>query len=126
MVSKVKNTPMHNFVGEWENDLGSSMKIETQDMASGAIAGKYKTKVGRPADETEFELVGTVNGDMLSFFVNWGDHGSITAWVGQHVVYNGKDEIKTMWHLARNVEDDDEEESVWGSVLTGANTFSKK
>jgi hypothetical protein len=44
------------------------------------VTGKYET--GRAGEIETFDIVGAVNGDLISFTVNWGIYGSITAWVG--------------------------------------------
>ena len=115
--------PTIKLRGKWKNRLGSTMDLEVR---SNRIRGTYKTAVGAPEDSEGFPVLGVVNGDLLSFIVDWKEHGSVTAWVGQHTTdKDGKERIETMWHLALNVAEPEEGQSLWGSVLTGQNTFTK-
>jgi hypothetical protein len=115
--------PTVNFNGKWRNELKSEMELNVD--ATGSVTGTYKTGVGSADPEEQFDLVGFASGDMLSFTVNFGKRGSLTSWVGQHTMEDGKERIKTMWLLARNERDEDEPDNLWGAVLTGANTFFK-
>jgi hypothetical protein len=113
--------PSINFNGKWRNDLNSEMDLIV-DMA-GSVTGTYRTGVGSPGPTKDFDLVGFASGDLLSFTVNFGEFGSLTSWAGQHTIVGGAERIKTMWLLARNVEDSSEPTSLWGAVLAGADTF---
>jgi hypothetical protein len=90
------------------------------------ITGVYRTNVGSPQPSEEFSLVGFATGDLLTFTVNFGKYGSITAWAGQHTEPTpGEYVIKTLWHLAKNVADPSEPEDLWSAILAGANTFRR-
>jgi len=115
--------PTVNFNGKWRNELHSVMDLVVD--AVGAVTGTYRTGVGSPSPTEEFDLVGFASGDLISFTVNFGEYGSLTSWVGQHTTEGGGERIKTMWHLAKNVEDANEPASLWGAVLTGADTFRR-
>ncbi|MEW8288604.1 MAG: avidin/streptavidin family protein [Candidatus Thiodiazotropha endolucinida] len=117
--------PTVNFDGTWENKLGSEMTISVSD---GAVTGTYRTAVGAPGDYEEFPITGFANGDLISFVVDWGEYGSITAWVGQQTADDGggNERIETMWHLAKNIAEKSEKSSLWGSFLTGPNVFTRK
>jgi len=115
--------PSVNFNGKWRNELNSEMELTVD--AAGLISGKYRTGVGSPSPVEEFDLVGFASGDLIAFTVNFGNYGSLTSWSGQHTVQGGGERIKTMWHLAKNVEDANEPSSLWGAVLTGADTFRR-
>jgi len=115
--------PSVDFEGTWENLLGSQMEISVDE---NKLSGVYRTKVGAPTPSQEFELVGFVSGDLITFTVNFGKFGSLTAWAGQHTeVRSGEFEIRTLWHLTKNTEDSEEPEEMWASVLAGANSFSR-
>ncbi len=112
-----------DFNGRWKNQHDSTMTLtQTGD---GKLTGKYRTQVGKPGDEEEFDLMGYASGDLISFTVNFGKYGSLTAWAGQHTLKNGKAIISTMWHLAVNVEDEQEKVKLWGATWTGADFFEK-
>lgn len=115
--------PAVDFTGTWENQMGSSMRIQV--LTNGQIKGTYKTAVGAPGNFEEFDLVGIATGDLISFIVDFGKYGSLTAWNGQHTLENNKGKIATLWHLAKNVRDEDEQENLWGAIWTGADNFHK-
>jgi hypothetical protein len=115
--------PSVDFNGTWKNQLGSEMKIEV--LPTGQINGKYKTAVGDPSNLEEFDLTGTVTGDLISFIVNFGKYGSLTAWTGQHTIDNSKEKIVTLWHLAKNFQDSEEPQKLWSGLWTGADNFFK-
>ena len=115
--------PRSDVSGVWHNQLSSQIEMK-YDPATHALTGTYENHAA-PAQPPfqKVPLVGTVNGDVVSWTVNWGPQfGSITAWVG-HVYVNkhGVVEINTMWHLARPIESPDK---VWMGVLDGSDTFT--
>ena len=115
--------PNVDFEGIWENTLGSQMELSVQ---GNAVTGIYRTNVGAPEPTEEFSIVGFATGDLISFTTNFGKYGSLTAWVGQHTeVAAGQYEIRTMWHLARNVPDHEEPDDLWSATLAGANVFTR-
>ena len=124
-IARIKGAPLVtvNFDGTWKNELHSEMDLEVDD--DGFIVGTYRTGVGMPGPAEEFDLAGFASGDLLSFTVNFGKYGSLTSWAGQYAVENGKERIQTMWLLAKNVQDDTEVKSLWGTTLIGADRFSR-
>jgi hypothetical protein len=115
--------PTVDFTGTWKNQMGSKMIIQV--LTNGQIKGVYITAVGAPDNFEEFDLIGTATGDLISFIVDFGKYGSLTAWNGQHTIENSKGKIATLWHLAKNVRDEDEEANLWGAIWTGADNFHK-
>lgn len=122
-VAKDAPVPSVDFSGKWRNDLRSEMDLKVDP--AGSVTGKYRTGVGNPTPSEEFDLVGFASGDLLTFTVNFGEYGSLTSWAGQHTVVSGAEQVKTMWILARNVEDAEEPAKLWGAVLTGSDTFRR-
>lgn len=114
-------SPTPDLNGKWKNELGSEMLLTVA--ANGQVTGRYQTMVGSPGDTEEFDLIGFASGDLLSFTVNFGKYYSLTSWVGQHTEESGVEIIKTLWLLAKNVED--EPGQLWGAVLTGYNNFNR-
>jgi hypothetical protein len=115
--------PSVDFSGKWINELHSEMELV---ITGNGVTGVYRTHVGQPKPTEAFPLVGFVTGDMISFTVNFGKYGSLTAWVGQHTEPKpGNYAIRTLWQLSKNVQDQDEPEQLWGSVLTGSNLFAR-
>lgn len=115
--------PIIDFSGTWVNRLGSEMTLTVTD---GNVTGCYRTAVGEPSPTEEFELVGFASGDLIAFTVNFGKYDSLTAWVGQHTVENGVETIYTLWHMTKDIADEDEPKQLWAGFLAGANTFVRK
>lgn len=113
-----------NFNGKWKNRLNSEMELNVD--TNGDILGKYRTGVGQPSPVEEFDLKGFVSGDLIVFCVNFGRYGSLTSWSGQHTQdENGNEVIYTLWHLAKNVPDEDEPDKLWASIWAGANEYRR-
>jgi Avidin family len=128
--AKVSSVSSPNFGGTWANELGSEMTLTVRGTE---VSGTYTSKVSREVagkgggPTPASPLVGFVNGDQMSFVVNWGTkYASLTAWVGQLVSVDGVETIRTLWHLTQNVDEDDEPTGLWHSVLTGADNFTRK
>ncbi|MFT5548143.1 MAG: hypothetical protein ACI9CO_000055 [Candidatus Azotimanducaceae bacterium] len=113
-----------NFDGKWKNRLDSEMELSVD--VDGDIQGRYRTGVGRPTPTEEFDLKGFVSGDLIVFCVNFGTYGSLTSWAGQHTRdENGREVIFTLWHLAKNISDENEPEELWAGILAGANEYTR-
>jgi len=116
------SAPIADFNGIWKNGLDSEMKLIVS--SDGLVKGTYKTGVGKPGPEEVFELTGFAANDIIGFTVNFGKYGSITSWVGQHSIdSDGNPKIYTFWHLAKDIEDNEEPENLWSTILTGSNTY---
>ena len=113
-----------DFGGMWYNDMGSVAEVKISD---GVVSGTYRTSVGQPDKSQSFPLVGLVQGDQITFTVNFKGYGSMTAWVGQLVLDDtGRPYIRTLWHLTKDIEDAKEKDDIWGSIRTGASAFRRK
>lgn len=108
------------ITGLWENDRGSHVRFTAKD---GELSGVYQTNVGQPDKSQSFPLRGFVQGDQVSFTVNFKGYGSMTAWVGQMSEDAEGRYIQTLWHLTRDIDDADEADDLWGSITAGASTF---
>jgi len=109
------------FNGSWQNESGS---LVTFAIHAGEAHGTYQTNVGQPDKNQSFPLIGFVQGDQITFTVNFKGYGSMTAWVGQMTVNEtGKPYIRTLWHLTRDKQDDQEKADLWQSIITGASNF---
>ncbi|MGJ3265602.1 MAG: avidin/streptavidin family protein [Salinarimonas sp.] len=85
--------------GTWANTRGSTLTIDSVQ-PDGAIAGTYVNRApGFACQGTPFPAAGWVNGDKISFSVDWRnqaeDCNSITSWVG----YLSAGRIVTNWDL---------------------------
>ncbi len=120
-----------NLVGQWRNELGSTLTIASVQATSGAIAGTYSSPSG--AGPTAFPLVGWMNSRSatpsvgqqtpnvvvpVAFSVRWGQMGSITSWTGYCEDANGSARIRVLWHLSRPVSD-----FAWDHILSGLDMF---
>jgi hypothetical protein len=113
-----------DFSGHWMNQRGSCIELAIDDR--GRVSGRFRTAVGVPSPEETFPLCGFVEGDLIAFSVSFGVHESVTAWAGQHTIVDGRERIETLWHLARNIPDEDEPRALWSAVLSGADTFERR
>ncbi len=110
------------FNGAWQNESGSRVSFVVSD---GEVRGVYQTNVGQPDKNQSFPLIGFVQGDQITFTVNFKGYGSMTAWVGQMTLdKTGKPFIRTLWHLTRDKTDDKEQDELWQSIITGASNFA--
>ena len=114
------------FDGIWRNQLKSHMDLK---VAGQSVSGTYTSLVNVAGTDTEVtgQITGFANDDVIAFVVNWSlPSVSMTSWVGQ-VIENGagKEELRTLWHLMRNIDEPDEPKKAWAAVLTGADVFTR-
>jgi hypothetical protein len=102
--------------GTFKNERGSLLTLEVD---GSALRGTFRSAVGNVPSESRFAVSGVVNGDVVGFVVDFGRAGSVGAWSGQ---LRG-DELVLLWHLSRDVKDDEEKMGLWSSVLTGSDVF---
>ena len=111
-----------NPIGQWKNQMGSTLNLKTVDTTTGALSGEYQTATGASG---AFPLTGWVNelpadanhdnARIISFVVRWNGLGSITAWTG---TCRGTDQLNTVWQLGRANSGFE-----WDHVLSGADQF---
>ena len=111
-----------DFSGRWANQLGSVMNLR---VAGQRVVGDYTSPVSGGGGTVRGELTGFVDGDLISFIVNWEGPASLTAWTGQLVRDDNRDVIKTLWLLVKNVEDSNEPTGLWQSTLAGTDEFTR-
>ena len=127
--NKAFATVTKGLVGEWVNELGSTLKITNIDSSSGRISGIYKSSSGTSGKS--FPLIGWVNYQIpqpaadnavvVCFSVHWGRYGSVTTWNGIYHPEKQNPMIKTQWLLVRS-----NSKFVWDHMLTGSSTFVSK
>ena len=110
------------FEGQWVNDRNSAVVFEVTD---GLLSGHYQTALGQPNKSKKFPLTGFVNGDQITFTVNFKGYGSLTSWTGQLTTDENGDYIRTLWNLTRDVEDAAEDDDLWKSITSGASDFRR-
>ncbi|XP_014809384.1 PREDICTED: avidin-like [Calidris pugnax] len=117
------------LTGDWKNDLGSNMTIETLD-EGGKFTGTYNTAVSdtskpiQPSPLVGFQHVVTESRQpTFGFTVQWNFTDSITVFTGQCFVdENGKEVLKTMWLLRYHV---DNMKDDWKATRVGTNVFTR-
>ena len=110
------------FEGQWVNDRDSAVMFEVTD---GLLSGHYQTALGQPDKSKQFPLTGFVEGDQITFTVNFKGYGSLTSWTGQLTTDEKGDYIRTLWNLTRDVEDAAEDDDLWKSITSGASDFRR-
>jgi hypothetical protein len=81
--------------------------------------------VGVPSAPEAFSLCGFILSDLIAFCVSFTQHESVTAWAGQQTIVAGRERIETLWHLAKNIPDEDEARGLWAGILAGADVFER-
>ena len=108
------------FEGQWINDRNSAVTLIEND---GLLSGYYQTALGEPDKSKRFPLTGFVEGDQITFTVNFKGYGSMTSWTGQLSEDETGPYIRTLWNLTRDVEDAKEADNMWNSITSGASSF---
>ena len=117
--AEAQNSPP-DVDGTWVNERGSSVTFSTRD---GLLSGHYNTQLGNPDPATRFPLTGFIEGDQMTFTVNFKGYGSLTSWTGQMSEDADGVYIRTLWHLTRDVPDAKEDEDLWSSIIAGSAQF---
>jgi len=106
--------------GVWVNERGSAVSFVETD---GLLSGYYKTQLGNPDPKSRFPLTGFIEGDQVTFTVNFKGYGSLTSWTGQISEDADGVYLRTLWHLTRDVPDAEEEDDLWSSIIAGNAMF---
>lgn len=105
-----------DFSGDWKNEIGSTMLLVQSGMA---LSGDYTSIKSSDGMTTKGDLLGYVDGDLISFVVHWRDFQSITSWVGQCLPKTNYSQFQTLWQMTKQVPSGDE----WASINVGTDTF---
>jgi hypothetical protein len=108
--------------GTWTNERGSAVTFVAND---GLLSGTYQTQLGNPDPDSRFPLTGFIEGDQLTFTVNFKGYGSLTSWTGQISEDAEGEYIRTLWHLTRDVPDAEEDADLWSSIISGNAEFRR-
>ncbi len=109
--------------GIWINEGGSQLHLALE---GNKVTGHYITAAKRPVQNKPYPITGWINGDLIGFVVAWEDSHSLTSWCGRYTVEkDGRECIKTVWHLGRMFEDAiyTTENPVWSTFITNTNTY---
>ena len=107
-----------DFTGPWNNELKSKVHFV---QTGSVLAGTYESHVSSTGGTTIGDLLGYVDGDLISFVVHWRDFQAITAWVGQLQPDAQVETINTLWQMTKQVAAGDE----WASISAGTDTFTR-
>lgn len=109
------------IAGTWHNEHGSEIDL----VADGTrLTGRFRSGTGLAQGRSESELVGFVSGNLIAFTVNFGSHGSLTAWVGHVVKEDGVICIHASWNMTVELPGEDSED-LWRGIWTGADKFER-
>lgn len=119
-----------DLIGDWINQNGSCLRIVEIDKDS--IKGVFQSKKGRAARGKEYRVVGSHNGEILCFIVNFTDREenlhAMTCFNGRIIKNkNGDQQIHTLWVLTREFEDEARSKptQVWNSFLINNDIFTR-
>lgn len=112
---------MVEFSGSWKNGNGS--RLEVRDLSGGVINGRFESGVGDEGHVLWVDVHGSILGNVVTFHAVYPEYGTIVSWVGQHVVNNGVDELRTQWLHASDVPDNLQPQWAWSSNRIGSDTF---
>lgn len=108
------------IAGLWHNQHRS--EIDLSQSENGQITGAFKTCT--QGMHKEYPLTGFAHDDVVAFCVNFIEHGSITAWVGQIQYQNEKPFLNTLWHMSTEMgKYEARDDKSWKSILSGADRF---
>lgn len=123
------NSTEHQINGLWINQNGSTLDLIEN---GGVITGTYCSRKGRAVSGKQYPISGVLNGDVLSFCVNWKDSEdnleSITSFSGRLERDSvGIKAIHTVWVLVRRWENEErtKETGMWNSFLTNSDVFER-
>lgn len=117
---------MQELIGEWVNQNGSHLRIDSVD-AAGEVRGTFQSAKGRAAQDRSYPVLGVANGEVVSFAVNFTDDDanlhSISTFSGR---LDGTT-LHTLWVLARQYEDAERTKPTqpWNAFLVNADRFTK-
>ena len=117
-----------NLLGKWENQNGSILEVTA--IHEHNFNGSFVSMKGRAVRGTRYPVQGIVNGELVSFAVNFVDGDDNTASIA---TFSGRlqeeDEPKlhTVWIVARQFEDSEQTKStqVWNTFLTNSDVFTR-
>lgn len=107
------------FAGNWKNELKSTMSLEVN---GSRVKGRYTSVESETGKIATGLIVGTVNGNIITFVVDWDGLAATTTWSGQLVEIDGEQKIQTLWLLNKYV--DGTAKELWQTTLIGTDTFT--
>jgi hypothetical protein len=111
------------IAGKWYNQHGSEIELATY--GAGRIRGTFRSGVGVPDPEEEFEVVGVVNGELVGFVVSFGKYDSVTSWTGHVGIHDGQETLHCLWQMSVGLPPGHEEQ-LWQGTWAGADVFQRE
>jgi hypothetical protein len=123
---KTHQASCENMQGRWLNELGSTLII-SKLKKDGSVAGQFISPPENGAEQ--FQVVGWFNNTRavtdlhfmpaLTFSINWGEYGSVSAWSGGCTVKNGVPTLVMIMNLSLvNAQYE------WDHIITGSDRFT--
>ena len=106
--------------GRWYNQHGSELDLSVE--ADGLLHGKFRSGVGFPQPDEDFDVVGFAAGELVSFVVNFCRYDSITSWTGHFGEREGVQTVYALWHMTVGLPPGHEQQ-LWQGIWSGADTF---
>lgn len=110
------------LTGLWFDENNNKIEIS---IAHKIVTGTYHATKNHIYSEKKFKIIGNINGDQISFSVDFEKNQSIQCWVGQHTVKNDQEAIVMLWHRTHNIPDLEENDNLWSSISQGKNVFTR-
>lgn len=106
--------------GKWYNQHDSELDLSVE--TDGRLRGKFRSGVGFPQLDEEFDVVGFAAGELVSFVVSFGRYDSVTSWTGHFGEREGTQTIYVLWHMTVGLPPGHEQQ-LWQGIWSGADTF---
>jgi avidin family protein len=114
---------MSDIAGRWYNQHGSEMDLQVD--SRGHIHGTFRSGVGFPEPGEQFEVIGSVAGELVAFSVSFGKYDSMTSWTGHVGKVDGKETLYALWHMSVGLPPGHEQQ-LWQGIWSGADTFERE
>jgi hypothetical protein len=108
--------------GKWYNQHGSELDLSVE--TNGRLRGKFRSGVGSPQPDDEFDVAGFAVGELVSFVVNFSRYDSITSWTGHFGEREGTQTVYALWHMTVGLPPGHEQQ-LWQGIWSGADTFGR-
>lgn len=109
--------------GTWFNQHGSRLDLVVHP--DGRLDGAFRSGVGFSGLDEPYVVNGRLRDHLVTFHVDFGEHGTITAWTGHSGLDHGEPTIHTLWHMAVR-EAGGQAHALWRGTWSGADTFTRE
>lgn len=106
--------------GKWYNQHGSELDLNVD--SDGRLHGRFRSGVGFPQADEQFDVVGFAAGELVSFVVSFSRYDSITSWTGHFGERESTQTVYALWHMTVGLPPGHEQQ-LWQGIWSGADTF---